>query len=103
MPGEAELHREPAGDFVHDGVGVVRKRDRQRHRCAAQTQVTLLVIETVSKWLKEGKYLTAVMIKCGRNLEYLFLSDLPGIADKQKTVERLQTALPRLDITLDLD
>lgn len=38
-----------------------------------------------------------------RNLEYLFLSDLPGIADKQKTVERLQTALPRADITLDLD
>lgn len=52
---------------------------------------------------KKDKYLTAVMIKCGRNLEYLFLSDLPGIADKQKTVERLQTALPRADITLDLD
>lgn len=104
MPGEAELHREPAGDFVHDGVGVVRKRDGQRRHCAAQTQVTLLVIKTVSKWPeKKDKYLTAVMIKCDRNLEYLFLSDLPGIADKQKTVERLQTALPRADITLDLD
>lgn len=102
VPGAAELHREPAGDFVHDGVGVVRKRDGQRHRCAAQTQVTLLVIKTVSKWPKD-KYLTAVTIKCGRNLEYLFLSDLPGIADKQKTVERLQTALPRLDLTMDLD
>ncbi|XP_074517645.1 ATP synthase subunit s, mitochondrial [Sebastes fasciatus] len=38
-----------------------------------------------------------------RNLEYLFLSDLPGIKDKQTTVDRLQTALPRLDISLDLD
>lgn len=38
-----------------------------------------------------------------RNLEYLFLSDLPGIIGKHKTIERLQTALPRLDIQLDLD
>ncbi|XP_034713513.1 ATP synthase subunit s, mitochondrial [Etheostoma cragini] len=38
-----------------------------------------------------------------RNMENLFLSDLPGIKDKQTTVDRLQTALPRLDITLDLD
>ncbi|XP_076013681.1 ATP synthase subunit s, mitochondrial [Genypterus blacodes] len=38
-----------------------------------------------------------------RNLERLFLSDLPGIKDKQTTVERLQTALPHLDITLDLE
>ncbi|XP_061552588.1 ATP synthase subunit s, mitochondrial [Phycodurus eques] len=38
-----------------------------------------------------------------RNLEYLFLSDLPGIKDKENTVERLKTALPRLDIHLDLD
>lgn len=38
-----------------------------------------------------------------RNLESLLLSDLPGVRDKEKTVERLQTALPRLDITLDLE
>uniref|UniRef100_A0A146W307 ATP synthase subunit s, mitochondrial n=1 Tax=Fundulus heteroclitus TaxID=8078 RepID=A0A146W307_FUNHE len=38
-----------------------------------------------------------------RNLEYLFLSDLPGIKDRQMTVDRLQRALPRLDIALDLD
>uniref|UniRef100_A0A3P9K2U9 Distal membrane arm assembly complex 2 like n=1 Tax=Oryzias latipes TaxID=8090 RepID=A0A3P9K2U9_ORYLA len=38
-----------------------------------------------------------------RNLESLFLSDLPGIKDKQSTVDRLQRALPRLDVTLDLD
>ncbi|XP_029349279.1 ATP synthase subunit s, mitochondrial [Echeneis naucrates] len=38
-----------------------------------------------------------------KNLEYLFLSDLPGIKDKQTTTDRLQTALPRLDIALDLD
>ncbi|XP_077395163.1 ATP synthase subunit s, mitochondrial [Festucalex cinctus] len=38
-----------------------------------------------------------------RNLEYLFLSDLPGVKDKQTTVERLKTALPRLDLHVDLD
>ncbi|XP_061699467.1 ATP synthase subunit s, mitochondrial [Syngnathoides biaculeatus] len=38
-----------------------------------------------------------------RNLEYLFLSDLPGVKDKHNTVERLKTALPRLDIHVDLD
>ncbi|XP_063040408.1 ATP synthase subunit s, mitochondrial [Engraulis encrasicolus] len=37
-----------------------------------------------------------------RNLEYLFLSDLPGVKDKDTTVDRLQTALPQLDIELDL-
>lgn len=37
-----------------------------------------------------------------RNLEYLFLSDLPGVREKETTVERLQTALPQLDIELDL-
>uniref|UniRef100_A0A1A7YLP3 ATP synthase, H+ transporting, mitochondrial F0 complex, subunit s n=1 Tax=Iconisemion striatum TaxID=60296 RepID=A0A1A7YLP3_9TELE len=38
-----------------------------------------------------------------KNLEYLFLCDLPGVKDQQVTVDRLQTALPRLDISLDLD
>lgn len=38
-----------------------------------------------------------------RNLEYLFLSDLPGIRDKQTTADRLKRALPRLDLALDLD
>ncbi|XP_051942021.1 ATP synthase subunit s, mitochondrial [Hippocampus zosterae] len=38
-----------------------------------------------------------------RNLEYLFLSDLPGVKDKQSTVERLKTALPRLDVHVDLN
>lgn len=38
-----------------------------------------------------------------RNLEYLFLSDLPGIKDKETTVQRLKTALPRLAVDLDLD
>ncbi|KAG5265615.1 hypothetical protein AALO_G00244430 [Alosa alosa] len=37
-----------------------------------------------------------------RNLEYLFLSDLPGVREKETTVDRLQTALPQLDIELDL-
>ncbi|KAG1934461.1 ATP synthase subunit s, mitochondrial [Pimephales promelas] len=37
-----------------------------------------------------------------RNLELLFLSDLPGVKDKAQTVDRLQTALPRLAIELDL-
>lgn len=38
-----------------------------------------------------------------RSLEHLYLSDLPGVVEKEKTVERLQTALPGLDIELDLD
>ncbi|XP_061092618.1 ATP synthase subunit s, mitochondrial [Conger conger] len=37
-----------------------------------------------------------------RNLERLFLSDLPGIKETEKTVERLQAALPKLTIELDL-
>ncbi|XP_036397696.1 ATP synthase subunit s, mitochondrial [Megalops cyprinoides] len=37
-----------------------------------------------------------------RNLDYLFLSDLPGVKEKEKTVERLQTALPQLVLELDL-
>ncbi|XP_066534899.1 ATP synthase subunit s, mitochondrial [Hoplias malabaricus] len=37
-----------------------------------------------------------------RNLEHLLLIDLPGIKDKEKTTERLQTALPKLTIQLDL-
>lgn len=60
VPGEAELHRESAGDFVHDGVGVVWKRDRQRHHCPAQAQVTLHVLKTGSggqMWGKKDKYL----------------------------------------------
>ncbi|XP_061897206.1 ATP synthase subunit s, mitochondrial [Entelurus aequoreus] len=36
-----------------------------------------------------------------RNLEYLFLSDLPGLKDKETTANRLKTALPRLDLRLD--
>ncbi|KAM9354350.1 ATP synthase subunit s, mitochondrial [Pholidichthys leucotaenia] len=65
--------------------------------------------------LQESLYMMEV-VSCGnvtdkgiitlhklRNLEYLFLSDLPGIKDKQMTVERLKTALPRLDIEVDLD
>ncbi|XP_061599690.1 ATP synthase subunit s, mitochondrial [Cololabis saira] len=38
-----------------------------------------------------------------RNLEYLVLSDLPGIRDKEATTERLKTALPRLEVVMDLD
>ncbi|XP_068608352.1 ATP synthase subunit s, mitochondrial [Brachionichthys hirsutus] len=62
--------------------------------------------------LQESLYMMEV-VSCGnvtdkgvialhkfKNLEYLFLSDLPGISDKHKTIERLQTALPRLDIAL---
>ncbi|GLD47741.1 ATP synthase subunit s, mitochondrial [Lates japonicus] len=65
--------------------------------------------------LQESVYMMEV-VSCGnvtdkgivslhklRNLEYLFLSDLPGIKDRQTTVDRLQTALPRLDLVLDLD
>ncbi|XP_070835726.1 ATP synthase subunit s, mitochondrial [Chaetodon trifascialis] len=65
--------------------------------------------------LQESLYMMEV-VSCGnvtdkgvialhrlRNLEYLFLRDLPGISDKHATVDRLQTALPRLEIEMDLD
>lgn len=71
----------------------------------------LSTIET----LQESVYMMEV-VSCGnvtdkglialhqlKNLEYLFLSDLPGIKDKQTTVSRLQTALPRLDAVVDLE
>lgn len=38
-----------------------------------------------------------------RNLERLLLSDLPGVREKDKTVQMLRTALPNLNIELDLD
>ncbi|XP_041121213.1 ATP synthase subunit s, mitochondrial-like isoform X2 [Polyodon spathula] len=38
-----------------------------------------------------------------RNLERLLLSDLPGVREKDKTVQMLRTALPNLDVELDLD
>ena len=37
-----------------------------------------------------------------RNLQRLVLSDLPGVKDRDQTLERLKTALPKLDITVDL-
>lgn len=38
-----------------------------------------------------------------KNLDYLFLSDLPGVKDIETTVQRLKTALPKLDVDLDLE
>ncbi|KAM9842437.1 ATP synthase subunit s, mitochondrial isoform 2-T2 [Aulostomus maculatus] len=65
--------------------------------------------------LKQSLYMMEV-VSCGnvtdkgiislhqlRNLEYLFLRDLPGVKDKQMTSDKLQTALPRLDLVMDLD
>ncbi|KAM6912495.1 ATP synthase subunit s, mitochondrial [Xenentodon cancila] len=65
--------------------------------------------------LQESTYMMEV-VSCGnvtdrgvialhklRNLEYLALRDLPGVKDKQTTAERLQRALPHLDVVLDLD
>lgn len=37
------------------------------------------------------------------NLEYLYLSDLPGIKEKEKTFRVLQQALPNLELELDLE
>ncbi|NXY84803.1 ATP5S synthase, partial [Alcedo cyanopectus] len=37
------------------------------------------------------------------NLEYLFLSDLPGIREKETTFRILQQALPKLELELDLE
>lgn len=53
-------------------------------------------------WMVLTLHLCVFGIGPCRNLEYLFLSDLPGVKDKDTTVDRLQTALPQLDIELDL-
>ncbi|NXM06192.1 ATP5S synthase, partial [Tyrannus savana] len=37
------------------------------------------------------------------NLKYLYLSDLPGIREKETTFHALQQALPELELELDLD
>lgn len=37
------------------------------------------------------------------NLEYLYLSDLPGIREKETTFRVLQQALPNLELELDLE
>ncbi|NXG76645.1 ATP5S synthase, partial [Baryphthengus martii] len=37
------------------------------------------------------------------NLEYLYLSDLPGIREKKTTADILQQALPKLELELDLE
>ncbi|NXY39749.1 ATP5S synthase, partial [Pomatorhinus ruficollis] len=38
-----------------------------------------------------------------KNLEYLYLSDLPGIREKETTFRVLQQALPNLQLELDLE
>lgn len=52
-------------------------------------------------WLVSSRLLYLWCCPC-RNLEYLFLSDLPGVSEKETTVDRIQTSLPQLDIVLDL-
>ncbi|XP_043998466.1 ATP synthase subunit s, mitochondrial [Gambusia affinis] len=64
-------------------------------------QASLYMMEVVSCGNVTDKGLVALHRL--KNLEYLFLSDLPGIRDRHATVERLQEALPRLDVVLDLD
>ncbi|KAI4804094.1 hypothetical protein KUCAC02_025736, partial [Chaenocephalus aceratus] len=63
-------------------------------------QQSLLRMEVVSCGNVTDKGLIALHKL--RNLELLFLSDLPAIRDRKTTVSRLQTALPKLDISLDL-
>lgn len=38
-----------------------------------------------------------------RNLEYLFLSDLPGIKEKETTAGILRKSMPSLELELDLE
>ncbi|XP_054652525.1 ATP synthase subunit s, mitochondrial [Dunckerocampus dactyliophorus] len=64
-------------------------------------QESLFMMEVVSCGNVTDKGLVALHKL--RNLEYLFLSDLPGLKDKETTVDRLKTALPRLDLHLHLD
>uniref|UniRef100_A0A8C7YVJ1 Distal membrane arm assembly component 2 like n=1 Tax=Oryzias sinensis TaxID=183150 RepID=A0A8C7YVJ1_9TELE len=73
----------------------------ERLSAVENLQQSLLSMEVVSCGNVTDKGVVALHRL--RNLESLFLSDLPGIKDKQSTVDRLQGALPRLDVTLDLD
>uniref|UniRef100_A0A3P9IP29 Distal membrane arm assembly complex 2 like n=1 Tax=Oryzias latipes TaxID=8090 RepID=A0A3P9IP29_ORYLA len=73
----------------------------ERLSAVENLQQSLLTMEVVSCGNVTDKGVVALHRL--RNLESLFLSDLPGIKDKQSTVDRLQRALPRLDVTLDLD
>uniref|UniRef100_A0A8C5A2J0 Distal membrane arm assembly component 2 like n=1 Tax=Gadus morhua TaxID=8049 RepID=A0A8C5A2J0_GADMO len=63
-------------------------------------QSTLSSLEVVSCGNVSDKGLIALH-KLG-NLQRLVLSDLPGVKDRDQTLERLKTALPKLDITVDL-
>ncbi|KAG7272743.1 hypothetical protein CRUP_031067 [Coryphaenoides rupestris] len=63
-------------------------------------QASLRSLEVVSCGNISDKGLLALH-KLG-NLQRLVLGDLPAVTDREKTLERLQAALPRLDITVDL-
>ncbi|XP_076830737.1 ATP synthase subunit s, mitochondrial [Brachyhypopomus gauderio] len=71
--------------------------------CLSQTenmQASLRTMEVISCGNVSDKGIIALHHL--KNLEYLFLSDLPGVKEKEITTGRLQTALPKLSIELDL-
>lgn len=100
LSGAAERRGEPAAESAQHGGGVVWKRDGQGRGRPAPAQVGLRGLSSGPNGSSVKPPLPSPPL---RNLESLFLSDLPGIKDKQSTVDRLQSALPRLDVTLDLD
>ncbi|AWP16124.1 ATP synthase subunit s mitochondrial [Scophthalmus maximus] len=104
--------------IMHTGFdhldGLTHVEEIKFNKCIYLEDACLERLSTVEN-LQESLY-TMEVVSCGdvtdkgvialhklKKLEYLFLSDLPGIKDKQTTALRLQTALPRLDLALDLD
>ncbi|CAN9501984.1 unnamed protein product [Ophioblennius macclurei] len=94
--------------------GLKHLEDIKLNKCIYIEDACLERLSSIEN-LQESVYMMEV-ISCGnvtdkgvvalhklKNLEYLFLSDLPGIKDRETTVGRLKTALPRLDVVVDLD
>eukprot|EP00062_Callorhinchus_milii_P004247 gi/632942409/ref/XP_007886398.1/ PREDICTED: ATP synthase subunit s, mitochondrial [Callorhinchus milii] len=63
-------------------------------------QKSLLRLEIISCGNVTDKGILA--INHLKNLNYLFLSDLPGIREKEKTIQILKTALPACEVKVDL-
>ncbi|KAF2976089.1 hypothetical protein EK904_005975 [Melospiza melodia maxima] len=111
----------PLGRYVHaanpalcPADGLEHVRDIKLEKCMYiqdQCLQRLGETSTLQKSLQRLK-----IISCGNvtdtgilalhrlaNLKYLYLSDLPGIREKEKTVRVLQQALPKLELELDLE
>ncbi|XP_019406484.1 PREDICTED: ATP synthase subunit s, mitochondrial [Crocodylus porosus] len=73
----------------------------QRLSQTMNLQKSLLRLEIISCGNVTDKGIIALQKL--RNLEYLFLSDLPAIRERETTVQILKKSLPSLEVKLDLE